>query len=346
MRIHTALRRAGLAGLFLYAAAAGLWAAVQERPGDSPPAKSGLVLKTVILTVIACGILASGGALLFMASGFYNLAADTPHTFMVRWMLKTGRTRSVEFHSRGIRVPGFHTALAGSGLPLYRKECEPCHGAPGMANEQIGRGINPKPPRLVTSATHWSDAELYWIVSRGLKMSGMPAFAPRLSDRDRWAIVAFLREMILLSPADYGSLAADSDRGIQPVHWPSRKGFALLAKAKPERGRRLLGLYGCVGCHRIPGVGEGHVGPSLAGFAQRQYIAGTLVNEPGQLVLWIMDPAKYKRNTGMPDVGVQREDAIDIAAYLYTLGDQERNRAVERAIRLNRPEALAPKAPD
>src|SRR5205823_347553 len=134
------------------------------------------------------------GRLLFIESGWYNLAAHTPHFAPVRWALRTMRDRAVRFHSRGITVPDFgDPSLAAYGFSLYRKNCQPCQGAPGEPGEQIGRGINPKPPRLAGTIHRRTDSQLYWIVSRGLKMSGMPAFAPRLSDADRWDIVAFLR---------------------------------------------------------------------------------------------------------------------------------------------------------
>src|SRR5579883_1006644 len=138
-------------------------------------------------------------------------------------MLETMRDRAVRFRSGGTAVPDLSgPSSAAEGFSLYRRNCQSCHGAPGEPGEQIGRGINPKPPRLATRVDRWTDSELYWIISHGLKMSGMPAFAPRLSDADRWAIVAFLRRMVWFSPADYKRMAAQVDQGIKPADWPAR----------------------------------------------------------------------------------------------------------------------------
>lgn len=72
------------------------------------------------------------GSLLFIESGWYNLAADTPHFAAVRWALLTMRNRAVRFHSRGIAVPDLaDPTLAAHGFSLYRKNCQLCHGAPG-----------------------------------------------------------------------------------------------------------------------------------------------------------------------------------------------------------------------
>lgn len=89
-----------------------------------------------------------------------------------------------------------------------------------------------------------------------------------------------------------------------------------------ERGADLIADYGCGSCHVIPGIpqAEGRVGPSLQSWAERAMIAGQLRNRPAVLVRWLQDPTELIPRTGMPDQGVTREEAVDMAAYLYTLG--------------------------
>jgi cytochrome c2 len=91
----------------------------------------------------------------------------------------------------------------------------------------------------------------------------------------------------------------------------------------PEFGRAALQDYGCQSCHAIPGIegmGEpSYVGPPLSKWAQRTYIAGSLVNDQENLVRWIMDPQDIEPGTAMPDVDVTREDALNMAAYLFSL---------------------------
>jgi len=80
--------------------------------------------------------------------------------------------------------------------------------------------------------------------------------------------------------------------------------------------------YGCGSCHVIPGVAnaQGTVGPSLARFADRAYIAGALPNTPANLTNWLINPPLYASQTAMPNVGVSEADAKNIAAYLLQLG--------------------------
>ena len=89
-------------------------------------------------------------------------------------------------------------------------------------------------------------------------------------------------------------------------------------------------------CHETPGLGPGYVGPSLVGFAERQYLAGLLVNAPSNTVAWIMHPRQYKPATAMPDLGVPSSDAFDIAAYLYTSGAPRRIAALRNPATLHR----------
>lgn len=87
------------------------------------------------------------------------------------------------------------------------------------------------------------------------------------------------------------------------------------------RGHAAVARYGCGSCHIIPGVdaANGLVGPPLAGFGSREYVAGVLQNTPSNLIRWIENPPAVDEHTVMPNLGVTHQDAIDIAGYLYTL---------------------------
>lgn len=86
-------------------------------------------------------------------------------------------------------------------------------------------------------------------------------------------------------------------------------------------GRVMLVEYGCASCHDIPGLAHptSTVGPPLAGWADRRYIAGQLPNTAENLVAWIMDPQGIDPGNAMPDLSVPETDARAMAAYLATL---------------------------
>lgn len=88
-------------------------------------------------------------------------------------------------------------------------------------------------------------------------------------------------------------------------------------------GQQLVGQKGCGACHVIPNVpgAQGVIGPSLAGVASRNRIAGGAVpnNGPDDLKRWIMNPPALKPGTAMPNLGLTDDEATKIVAYLETL---------------------------
>lgn len=89
----------------------------------------------------------------------------------------------------------------------------------------------------------------------------------------------------------------------------------------PARGAALIQDYGCGRCHTIPGIraADGVVGPPLFFFSRRVYIAGEVPNTPENLIRWVRNPPAIEPGTAMPVLGLDEQQARDVAAYLYTL---------------------------
>ncbi|HWI36503.1 MAG TPA: c-type cytochrome [Burkholderiales bacterium] len=98
-----------------------------------------------------------------------------------------------------------------------------------------------------------------------------------------------------------------------PEHEPATGG-------NPRSGKQLIQHFGCGSCHTIPGVpgASATVAPSLEKLKSRQYLAGRLSNTPQDLQKWIRKPQSVDPKTAMPDVGLDEQQARDIAAYLYS----------------------------
>jgi cytochrome c2 len=88
----------------------------------------------------------------------------------------------------------------------------------------------------------------------------------------------------------------------------------------PARGEAMFIQSGCGRCHALKSVrgATGMVGPPLDGVALRRIIGGHLANNPSNMEHWIQDPQHVSPGTAMPDLGVGKEDARDITAFLYT----------------------------
>lgn len=281
-------------------------------------ARRRLVVLTIAAALTVLAMLAAAGGAVVLYGGFYNAGATKSHFQWVHSVLEIALHRSVRNHAREIAIPAAVSAdadpnsvLVLRGAGLYRDNCVVCHGAPGVAQADIGKSMQPIPGPLSDAARHWQANELYWITRNGIKMSGMPAWQYHLADEDIWAVVAFLVVLPKLSPPAYSALAEQA--GQQP-----RAARQAHAQADIERGRLALTQYACNACHQIPGVtGPATlVGPPLSDLAKREYIAGRLPNNAANLAQWIQHPQRLHPQSAMPAMGVTESDARDMAAFL------------------------------
>jgi mono/diheme cytochrome c family protein len=162
--------------------------------------------------IAGLGVLLLLGALVFISTGSYNVAASTPHTRLTSWLLNTMQERSVAVRADDTpSPPPLDSAMVQHGLEEYQAMCATCHGAPGVERGALGKGMNPEPPDLAEQAAEWSDRELFWITKHGIKLAGMPAFGATHTDEELWGIVAFLRRLEHISPEEYRRMAAEAD---------------------------------------------------------------------------------------------------------------------------------------
>jgi len=166
---------------------------------------------------LAVAGLAGLGIALFLGAvavlGGYNIAADSPHTRPVFWLLQTARDNSIAAHAKGILVPAdlgsSERIVAGAGP--YNEMCSGCHLGPGLEPSEISQGLYPRAPEL-SRGSPLSPAEEFWVIKHGIKMTGMAAWAPTHNDKLIWNMVAFLRKLPGLSAAQYQQAVKSAPR--------------------------------------------------------------------------------------------------------------------------------------
>lgn len=167
-------------------------------------------MKRVSIKIAAAAALFLGvtvvGALAFIYSGVYDIAATTPHFSITYRVLRTVMEQSVKRQARDVKVPELDDPeKAHVGFRNFHAMCVTCHGAPGMPESEISKGLYPRAPDLAKAVKDWTSAELYVIVKRGIKMSGMPAWEPTHSAEQLWTLVAFLKVLPTMPAAEYQS---------------------------------------------------------------------------------------------------------------------------------------------
>lgn len=145
--------------------------------------------------------------LVVVYTGVYNIAASAPHADVVRWTFETTMHRSVVNRAGEIALPEEPSReLVAEGAGHYAESCVYCHGAPGQDPAKWSRGIRPEPPHLTERATEWAPNEIHWIITNGIKMSGMPAFGEHHSPEEILALTAFVDALPGLTADDYSAL--------------------------------------------------------------------------------------------------------------------------------------------
>lgn len=77
------------------------------------------------------------------------------------------------------------------------------HAVDGRGLTTIGRNLYPKVPDMTDAETQQlTDGELFYIITNGVRFTGMPAWGDEDSPESIWALVAFLRRLPQLSPEE------------------------------------------------------------------------------------------------------------------------------------------------
>lgn len=161
--------------------------------------------------LIVAVIVVVGGGLAVILSGAFNVAATNPDSAMTTWILHTTMKRSVAMRSSAIVAPdSFTEAQVRAGSNEFRAMCAGCHGAPGRMRSAAGKGLRPRAPDLALAANDWTNADLFWIIKNGIKMTGMPAFGPTHDDQALWNIVAFVRQLPSMTAEQYQRFADEA----------------------------------------------------------------------------------------------------------------------------------------
>ena len=158
--------------------------------------------------------LAAAAALTFIYSGVYDIAATTPHFGVTHRVLRTVMEQSIKRQARDVKVPELDDPeKVHEGFKNFHAMCVTCHSAPGSEATEISKGLYPAAPDLAEAAKAWTPAELYVIIKRGIKMSGMPAWEPTHSGDELWALVAFLKVLPTMPATEYQGAVAYGSAG-------------------------------------------------------------------------------------------------------------------------------------
>lgn len=154
-------------------------------------------------------------------------------------------------------------ALRHRGQQRYAIYCAPCHGVDldgkGVmtlpAYDSNTRLVVPPPSFLSKRLKNMPVGQMYTAIKYGVNDGNMGPYAAQIPVRDRWAIIAFIRQQQVAKDPN-----VDPEGGKVMV-------VAAVDTASAEHGSQLYEAKGCVTCHSLDGAKL--VGPSFQGLVGR-----------------------------------------------------------------------------
>ena len=165
------------------------------------------VLSAIILTLIIIAAAVVAFYFFMVYSGTYSVRARPEEGGFLQSTLDKTADHSVARNSAKIQVPPLdNPAMIQAGAQVYSKSCVDCHGAPGQDPEPFTKGMDPGPPAFDDIGKNKAPSAIFWVAKNGIEMTGMPAFGRIAPDQTIWGVVALIKRLPTMSPAEYQGL--------------------------------------------------------------------------------------------------------------------------------------------
>ena len=123
---------------------------------------------------------------------------------------RTIRGIAIRTRVRGLTNPVPATPeIVKEGMEHFADHCSVCHGNDGSGNTEMGRGLYPRAPDMRLPATQkLSDAELFYIIENGVRLTGMPGWSNGTKDGEisSWHLVHFIRHLPKLTEEEIAQM--------------------------------------------------------------------------------------------------------------------------------------------
>lgn len=177
------------------------------------------MLKFFVIGVVVGVLLVAGGTYYYFVSGMAPVAtadAPLPYEKKIASKSKNAHMRKQELPSPPM-APDEPNLMAGA--KVYKEQCATCHGLPNHPAPAISEGMYPPAPLLFKGKGVTDDppSETHWVVSNGIRLTGMPSFKNTLSDTEVWQASLLLANADKISDSVKGVLTPSAAVAISPT---------------------------------------------------------------------------------------------------------------------------------
>jgi mono/diheme cytochrome c family protein len=168
------------------------------------------MFKGLVIGILLGVLLLTGGVFFYFMSGRAPAAVTDPPLPFEKKLAHGALNAHIDREgSKESPVPADEVSYL-AGADIYKQNCAVCHGLPGEPKSTIAQGMYPPPPELfhgtgVTDDPAW---ETHWKAENGIRLTGMPGFKGRLTDKQLWQVSVLLASADKISPAVKAALAS------------------------------------------------------------------------------------------------------------------------------------------
>lgn len=155
---------------------------------------------TVIVTVVVILTSVVGGSCIYLRGRGLSAREEPP--WIEKVIAQNARKIATPASAKSMKNPRQEqsTEMIVEADERFVASCGMCHGIDGHANTKIAKNLYPKVPALSSTSTQQlGDGELYYIISNGIRLSGMPAWESEHKPEAIWDLVALIRRLPKLS---------------------------------------------------------------------------------------------------------------------------------------------------
>jgi thiosulfate dehydrogenase len=152
-------------------------------------------VKKFILGLIVGLLLPVVGGYLYLKAGMMPVAtASAPLPMEERIAKMALKARMQKEPMKDSPVAADETNMT-QGAHVYAEHCAFCHGFAGEKASFAAKGMFPLPPQLLSGDDMVTDdppGKIYWKVSNGIRLTGMPGFNEMLTPTQMWQVSQML----------------------------------------------------------------------------------------------------------------------------------------------------------
>jgi mono/diheme cytochrome c family protein len=161
------------------------------------------MFRGLVIGILLAVVLGAGGVWFYFATGRAPVGVTEPPMPFEKKLAKAALDARIKKDGPKESLVPADEANFLAAADVYKENCAVCHGLPGQEKTTIAQGMYPDPPQLfhgtgVTDDPAW---ETHWKAENGIRMTGMPGFKGRLTDKQLWQVSQLLANADKISPA-------------------------------------------------------------------------------------------------------------------------------------------------